>query len=76
MTDLFLAKDGDLPNKSSGAAISDTTVDISTEPNRLHQLEIIKVFVLIFVISIILLTTCRMVFQLFIRFRPEKPPLG
>ncbi|OXA58159.1 uncharacterized protein LOC110847715 [Folsomia candida] len=44
-------------------------------PHRLQHLEMIKVGVLIFVISIIMLTTCRMVFQLFVRFRPEKPQM-
>ncbi|ODM98460.1 hypothetical protein Ocin01_08222 [Orchesella cincta] len=62
-----------LPTAGQGDTISDGR---SGSINKLHKLEIIKVGVLIAVISIIMLTTCRMVFQLFIRFRPEKPPLG
>ena len=42
--------------------------------NKLHNLELIKVAVLITVISIIMLTTCRMLFQLVVRIPPRKPP--
>ncbi|CAL8112798.1 unnamed protein product [Orchesella dallaii] len=59
----------------NGDSITDGKSGSPGITNKLHKLELIKVGVLIAVISIIMLTTCRMVFQLFIRFRPEKLPL-
>ncbi|CAL8081983.1 unnamed protein product [Orchesella dallaii] len=62
-----------IPNSGSGETTS-SDKSYSTGMPRLHKLEVIKVVVLIFVVSIILLSICEMLFQLFARFRPEESP--